>query len=451
MAEGLSVYIETYGCQMNEYDTDLVKSILVESGQRLSESEHDARVILLNTCAIRENAHSKIYARLQQLKALKAKSSHQITVGILGCMAQNLRNDLLDTHDEIDFIAGPDTYRELPGLIARSRETSDKGLALRLSRSETYSGVDPIRSGGVNAWVAVMRGCDNMCSFCVVPYTRGRERSRDRKGILAEVESLAEVGFKQVTLLGQNVNSYEFGPFGFAQLVRVVADVPGIERVRFTSPHPKDFPEPLLDVIAGHPNVCNHIHLPLQAGNNRVLELMKRTYTIESFRELVERIRGTIPGVAISTDIIVGFPTETDAEFEDTFREMEEIRFDFAFIFKYSERKGTYAARKLSDDVPPEKKTERIVHLIELQKRITGEINQQYVGETVEVLVEETPKKDPGALSGRTETFKNTVFPKENFTIGDLVDVSIERSRGSALFGRAVGYATQGERKVRAG
>jgi tRNA-2-methylthio-N6-dimethylallyladenosine synthase len=451
MAEKLIVYIETYGCQMNEYDSELVKAILLEAGHTLAQSERDARVILLNTCAVRENAHSRIYHRLQELKALKARKPYRVTVGILGCMAQNLRDDLLDAHHEIDFIAGPDSYRELPNLLEENRATGDKGSALELSRTETYSGVDPVRSGGMNAWVAVMRGCDNMCSFCVVPYTRGRERSRDPKGILTEIESLAEAGHKQVTLLGQNVNSYRFGPFGFADLVRAVAGVPGIERVRFTAPHPKDFPEALLDVIAGNRNVCNHVHLPLQAGSTRVLELMKRTYTIESFEDLIGRIRGAIPGVAISTDIIVGFPTETDSEFEDTRRAMEEIRFDFAFIFKYSERKGTYAARKLRDDVASERKTERIVRLVELQKRITGEINRTYVGKTVEVLVEAEPEKHPGSLSGRTDTFKNTIFPGESYRIGDLVVVEVERSRGSALFGRAVGYAQAEEKRASAG
>jgi tRNA-2-methylthio-N6-dimethylallyladenosine synthase len=436
MTQGLGVYIETYGCQMNEYDSELVTSILVEAGHSLTPREADAGVILLNTCAVRENAHSRIYHRLQQLKALKAKSRHPVTVGVLGCMAQNLRDELIDTHHEIDFIAGPDSYRKLPELIASHRATGDKNLELTLSRTETYSGVEPHRGGSVNAWLAVMRGCDNMCTFCVVPFTRGRERSRDPQGIIAEVESLAAEGYKQVTLLGQNVNSYRHGDSTFADIVRATADVPGIERVRFTSPHPKDFPEPLLDVIAEHPNVCPHIHLPLQAGNDRVLDLMNRTYTNAEFRALVDTIRKRIPGVALSTDIIVGFPTETAGEYEDTYRAMRDVRFDFAFIFKYSERKGTHAARKLEDDVTPEEKTERIVRLVELQKQITGEINKTYVGRTVEVLVEDEPEKQPGMSIGRTETFKNTIFEKGSHKIGDLVEVEIDRSRGSGLFGR---------------
>ena len=438
MSDKLNVYIETYGCQMNEYDSELVKSILADAGHSMTGSEQDAHVILLNTCAIRENAHTRIYHRLQQLKSVKAKRSYPVTVGILGCMAQNLRDDLLDTHHEIDFIAGPDSYRELPRLIDENRASGEKAHALRLSRTETYSGVDPVRSGGINAWIAVMRGCDNMCTFCVVPYTRGRERSRDPKGVVTEVESLVPAGYKQVTLLGQNVNSYRYEGYDFADLMRMVADVPGIERVRFTSPHPKDFPDSLLEVIAKHPNVCNHIHLPLQAGSNRILKAMKRTYTLESFWELAAKMRVMIPGVAISTDIIVGFPTETDEDFEKTRGALEEFRFDFAFIFKYSERKGTYAERKLEDDVTAEQKTERIVQLVELQKQITGEKNAALVGQTFEVLVEEAAKKERDSLIGRTDTFKPTVFPKEDYKIGDLVPVKIESSRGNTLFGRAL-------------
>lgn len=434
--QNLSVYIETYGCQMNEYDSELVKSILHKQGCSFTNDERAAHVILLNTCAIRENAHSKIYHRLQQLKHVKAKNRDQVTVGVLGCMAQNLRDELLDSHHEVDFIAGPDSYRELPRLIDENRLTGEKAYALALSRTETYSGVDPVRGSGVNAWLAVMRGCDNMCTFCVVPYTRGRERSRDAVGVVAEVESLVEAGYRQVTLLGQNVNSYRFGERDFADLVRMVADVPGVERVRFTSPHPKDFPHRLLRVIAEHPNVCKHIHLPLQSASNRVLDLMNRTYTIEEFEALVETIRATIPGGALSTDIIVGFPTETDADYQATLRAMQRIRFDFAFIFKYSERKGTYAARKLEDDVSDAAKTQRIMELVDIQKQITGEINHTLVGETFEILVEEAARrKEPDCMLGRTDTFKPTIFPSD-CKPGELVRVRIEGSRGGTLFGR---------------
>jgi tRNA-2-methylthio-N6-dimethylallyladenosine synthase len=439
----LNVYIETYGCQMNEYDSELVKSILVKRGFELSNQFEQADVVLINTCAIREKAHQKIYGRLQQLKRARAERPGPMTVGILGCMAQNLKQDLLDGHGEIDFVAGPDSYRHLPELIDASRgiiaptPTLEKA-ALKLSVSETYTGVDPLRSGGVNAWIAIMRGCDNMCTFCVVPYTRGRERSRDADGVIAEVQALVRDGYRQVTLLGQNVNSYRHGDVRFADLLRRVADVPGVERVRFTSPHPKDFPTDVIRAIADHPHLCKHIHLPLQAGSDRVLELMRRTYTNAEFRALVDEMRDRIPGLGLTTDVIVGFPTETQAEFEETRRMMEDVRFDAAFIFKYSERQGTYAQRKLPDDVSPEEKTRRIVALVDLQKRITGEVNHTFVGTVQPVLIEDAVEKQPGFVSGRTDSFKHTIFSADGAKIGDTVRVEIERSRGATLYGRVM-------------
>jgi tRNA-2-methylthio-N6-dimethylallyladenosine synthase len=439
----LHVYIETYGCQMNEYDSELVKSILAKRGFELSDRFERADVVLINTCAIREKAHQKIYGRLQQLKRERALRKSDLTIGILGCMAQNLKQDLLDGHGEVDFVAGPDSYRHLPELIDASRgvieptATLDKA-ALKLSVTETYTGVDPVRSGGVNAWIAIMRGCDNMCTFCVVPYTRGRERSRDADGVIAEVQALVRDGYKQVTLLGQNVNSYRHGDVRFADLMRRVADVPGIERVRFTSPHPKDFPTDLIRAIADHPRLCKHIHLPLQAGNDRVLDLMRRTYTNAEFRALVDEMRASIPGLGLTTDIIVGFPTETAAEYEETRRLMEDVRFDSAYVFKYSERKGTYAERKLPDDVSAEEKTRRIVELVEIQKRITGETNKTFVGSTQEILLEERVERSPGLVSGRTNNFKHTIIPDESFSMGETVRVEIERAHGATLYGRAL-------------
>jgi tRNA-2-methylthio-N6-dimethylallyladenosine synthase len=444
----LQVHIETYGCQMNEYDSELVKSILVQRGFEISDRFERADVVLINTCAIREKAHQKIYGRLQQLKRERALRRSDLTIGILGCMAQNLKQDLLDGHGEVDFVAGPDSYRHLPELIEASRgvieptATLDKA-ALKLSTTETYTGVDPVRSGGVNAWIAIMRGCDNMCTFCVVPYTRGRERSRDADGVVAEVQALVRDGYKQVTLLGQNVNSYRHGEVRFADLMRRVADVPGIERVRFTSPHPKDFPTDLIRAIADHPKLCTHIHLPLQAGNDRVLDLMRRTYTNTEFRALVDEMRATIPGLSLTTDVIVGFPTETAAEYEETRQLMEDVRFDSAFIFKYSERQGTYAQRKLSDDVPAEEKTRRIVELVDLQKRVTREINHALVGTTHDVLIEEPVEKSPGFVSGRTDSFKHTILSGEGVEIGDTVRVEIERARGATLYGRAINVTRQ--------
>ena len=442
----LHVFIETYGCQMNEYDSELVKSILVQRGFELSDRFEQADVVLINTCAIREKAHQKIYGRLQQLKRARALRQNDLTIGILGCMAQNLKQDLLDGHGEVDFVAGPDSYRHLPELIDASRGEQPIGstsaittkAALKLSVTETYTGVDPLRSGGVNAWIAIMRGCDNMCTFCVVPYTRGRERSRDADGVVAEVQALVRDGYKQVTLLGQNVNSYRHGETRFADLMRRVGDVPGIERVRFTSPHPKDFPTDLIRAIADHPKLCKHIHLPMQAGNDRVLDLMRRTYTNAEFRALVDEMRATIPGLGLTTDVIVGFPTETHAEYDETRQLMEDVRFDAAFIFKYSERQGTYAQRKLADDVPAEEKTRRIVELVELQKRVTGEINQSLVGTSHDVLIEDAVEKQPGFVSGRTDSFKHTIFPGDGLEIGDTVHVAIERSRGATLYGRAL-------------
>jgi len=435
--EPLKTYIETYGCQMNEYDSELVASILSENGTMLVRAEDEADVILINTCAVRETAHLRIYGRLQELKKFKAKKGNALTIGIIGCMAQNLRKELLDEHRDVDFIAGPDSYRKLPQLIENVRKEGKRTASLRLSREEMYSGVAPVRSAGVNAWVAVMRGCDNMCSFCVVPMARGRERSRDPAGIVEEVRALAREGYPQVTLLGQNVNSYRYDRYRFADLVEMVAEVEGIRRIRFAAPHPKDFPDALIALIARHPKVCGHVHLPLQAGNNRILELMNRTYTIEEFENLVRKLREAVTGVSITTDVIVGFPTETNDEYEDTFRAMERIRFDAAFIFKYSERMGTYAARHYNDDVPAKRKTERIVRLVELQKQITGEINRQLVGRTMEVLAEEAVKRDTSLLSGRTDSFKNTVFPREEWKVGELLKVTVERSRGGTLYGRA--------------
>jgi len=448
----LNVYIETYGCQMNEYDSELVKSILVQRGFELSDRFERSDVVLINTCAIREKAHQKIYGRLQQLKRERAVRKDELTIGILGCMAQNLKQDLLDGHGEVDFVAGPDSYRHLPELIDASRglptasgSAITSRAALKLSTIETYTGVDPVRSGGVNAWIAIMRGCDNMCTFCVVPYTRGRERSRDADGIIAEVQALVRDGYRQVTLLGQNVNSYRHGETRFADLMRRVADVPGVERVRFTSPHPKDFPADLIRAIADHPKLCKHVHLPLQAGNDRVLDLMRRTYTNAEFRALVDEMRATIPGLAITTDIIVGFPTETAAEYDETRRLMEDLRFDAAFIFKYSERQGTYAQRKLPDDVSNEEKTRRIVELVDMQKRITGEINHTLVGGTCDVLVEEAVEKRPGFVSGRTDSFKHTILPADGVEMGETVRVHIERAHGATLYGRTSGITPRAE------
>ncbi len=432
------VYIETYGCQMNVYDTELVKAILDKHNYTLTDNEAEAEVFLLNTCSVRENANRKVYNRIQQFKS--KRNGDRVLIGVLGCMATNFRQQLLkDPRLPIDFIAGPDSYKRLPKLIEEVSQTGEKIFDVTLSEFETYSDVYPSRSGGVNAWIAVMRGCDNFCTFCVVPYTRGRERSRDPENVVAEVQQLAAEGFRQVTLLGQNVNSYRFEDKDFAYLLERVSTVEGIERIRFTSPHPKDFPDSLLRVIAENPKVCKQIHLPLQAGNDRVLEMMNRTYTQKEFLDLVDKIRNLIPDVVLTTDIIVGFPTETDAEFEDTVRVVETVQFDSAFIFKYSERPKTVAARRFPDDVPDEVKTERIVRLNDIQKKISYQKNLAHVGEIHEVLIEEEKtKKSPDHYQGRNDGNKIVIFPKGEYRKGQFVNVRILDATPHVLLGEVV-------------
>ncbi len=431
------VYIETYGCQMNEYDSELVKSILRAHDYEFTHSQAEADVIFMNTCAIRENAHSKIYARLGDLKHLR-RTNRKLVVGLLGCMSQNLRGNLDRNEELVDIFAGPDSYKRLPDMIESVMAGSDKECDFSLSEFEDYSDVYPQRVPGVNAWIAVMRGCDNFCTFCVVPYTRGRERSRTYESVVAETEHLAREGFKQVTLLGQNVNSYRSNGADFADLMAGVAGVDGIERVRFTSPHPKDFPEKFLHVMRDNPKICNHIHLPLQAGNNRVLQMMARTYTKESFLALVEKIRRTVPEVVLTTDIIVGFPTETDEEFNDTLEVMRDVEFDAAFMFKYSERKNTIAHRKYPDDVPEEKKTERIVMVNELQKRHSLQRNRADVGKIHEVLVEGKSKKNAAEWMGRTDGSRVVIFDAGDFDRGDVIPLRITGATANTLFGEAI-------------
>ena len=443
------VHIETFGCQMNEYDTELVRSLLKAEGFTFTEDRERADVILMNTCAIREHAHHKVYGRLADLKAIKRQRN--LVVGVLGCMAQNLKTDLVETESIVDVLAGPDSYRRLPGLIAHAIQSQEqgsaqKGIAVDLSEYETYDDIMPERAEGVNAWIAVMRGCDNFCTFCVVPYTRGRERSRDPYGIIREAEHLASRGYKQVTLLGQNVNSYRFEAregartWDFARLITAVADLPGIERVRFTSPHPKDFPPALLDAVAGHPNICKHIHLPLQAGNDRILRLMNRTYGRKDYLALVEDIRRRRSDIALTTDIICGFCSETEEEFLDTYRVMEEVGFRSAFIFKYSERKHTIAARKYPDDVPERVKSERVTRLVNLQKSISLRKNEELLGQTVTVLVEGDAKKSSAQSMGRTDGNITVVWEKNGSGSrpGDLIPMKITRVSATTLFGKEI-------------
>ncbi|RAP38886.1 tRNA (N6-isopentenyl adenosine(37)-C2)-methylthiotransferase MiaB [Candidatus Marinamargulisbacteria bacterium SCGC AAA071-K20] len=427
------VFIETYGCQMNVYDTELVKSILTKHKFSIVDKEEQAEIVMLNTCSVRDNANRKIYNRVHEIK----KQNQNALIGVLGCMATNFKKDLLDnTKLKIDFIAGPDSYKQLPTLIEDLRETNEKTYDINLSEFETYSDVYPVREKGVNAWIAVMRGCNNFCTFCVVPYTRGRERSRDPLNVVEEVKRLVSEGYKQVTLLGQNVNSYKFEDFDFADLIKMVSDVEGVERIRYTSPHPKDYPTKLLKVMAERDNVCKQLHMPLQAGNDRVLHKMNRTYTKQEFLDLIAHAREIIPNVKISTDIIVGFPTETQEEFEDTVEVMNKVKFDQAFIFKYSERPNTRAAQKFPDDVSEPDKTKRIVECVELQKEHSLESNQSEIGKTHMLLIEEEfSKKNPELAVGRTDCNKVVSFLRNNNKVGDLVPVKITQASPHGLRG----------------
>jgi tRNA-2-methylthio-N6-dimethylallyladenosine synthase len=434
------VHIETFGCQMNESDSELVRSMLKREGFAFTEDRERADVVLVNTCAIRENAHKKIYAHLAELKALKKQ--RPLVVGILGCMAQNLKSELAEKEPLVDVLAGPDAYRQLPMLLtnaldAQEQGLSQKGFGLDLSEYETYEGIMPDRDSGVNAWITVMRGCDNFCSFCVVPYTRGRERSRDPESILLEARDASAKGFKQVTLLGQNVNSYRHGDWDFAKLISAVADQPGIDRVRFTSPHPKDFPTALIEVVATHPNVCKHVHLPLQAGSDRILDLMGRTYTGAEYLALVDHIRSTIPDVVLTTDIICGFCSESEEDFRATYRMVEQVQFDSAYIFKYSERKHTIAARKYADDVPDRVKGMRVLQLMETQRRITLERNRRYIGKGLEILVEGDATRSSTQGMGKTDGNITVVWDKEtgHSGPGTLMTKHIRNASAATLYG----------------
>lgn len=434
------VHIETFGCQMNESDSELVRSLLKQEGFGFTEDRERADVVLVNTCAIRENAHKKIYLHLSELRAVKKQ--RPLVVGVLGCMAQNLKSELAEKEPLIDVLAGPDSYRQLPRLLTNALDAQEQGLrqkafALDLSEYETYENIMPDRNNGVNAWITVMRGCDNFCSFCVVPYTRGRERSRDPESILLEARDASTRGFKQITLLGQNVNSYYHEGWDFARLISAVADQPGIERVRFTSPHPKDFPPALIETITTHPKICKHIHLPLQSGSDRILELMGRNYTGAEYLALADRIRITIPQIVLTTDIICGFCSESEEDFEATTRLVEQAQLDSAYIFKYSERKHTIAARKYADDVSDRVKGMRVAQLLETQRRTTLERNQRYIGKAMQVLVERDATRSPTQAMGKTDGNITVVWEKGtgDFRPGTLITKQIFDASAATLYG----------------
>ena len=439
------LFIETYGCQMNVADSEVVASIMQMAGYELCENEDDAQAIFLNTCSIRENAENKIYNRLETLH-VEQKKGRQLILGVLGCMAERVCEDLINNH-HANLVCGPDSYLNLPDMIAQC-ENGTNACNIELSTTETYRDVIPQRIGAnrVSGFVSIMRGCNNFCHYCIVPYTRGRERSRDVDSILREVKDLHDRGFKEVTLLGQNVNSYGLTPAGkrieggcsFAELLRKVAQSVPDMRVRFTTSNPEDMTDDILYAIAEEPNLCKHIHFPAQSGSSKILKLMNRKYTREQYLERVEAIRRIIPGCGLTTDIFVGYHDETPEDYAETLSLVRECMFDSAFMFKYSERPGTYAAKHLPDNVSEEVKIERLNELIKLQTEVSAEQNRKDVGKTFEVLVEGFSKRSREQLMGRTEQNKAVVFDKNGHHIGERVMVKITDSTSATLLGECI-------------
>ena len=433
------LYIETYGCQMNVADSEVIASVMKMAGYDTAPSVEEADAIFLNTCSVRDNAEQKILNRLEALRALRKKRPHLI-VGVVGCMAERVKDELIERHG-VNLVAGPDAYLSLPDLMAAA-EAGEKAINVELSTTETYRDVVPRHIGAarISGFVSIMRGCNNFCTYCIVPYTRGRERSRDVESILREARDLREHGFREVTLLGQNVNSYRFTredgtAITFPDLLRTVARAVPDLRVRFTTSHPKDMSDETLHVIAEEPNVCRHIHLPVQSGSSRILKLMNRKYDREWYLERVAAIRRIIPDCGLSTDIFCGFPGETEEDHQLSLSLMEECRYDSAFMFKYSERPGTYASRHLPDDVPEEVKIRRLNEIIALQNRLSAEANARCVGRTYEVLVEGVSKRSREQLFGRTEQNRVVVFDRGTHHIGDRVQVRVTESSSATLKG----------------
>ena len=427
------LYIETYGCQMNFADSEVVASILSDE-YRLCQTAQEADVILLNTCSIRENAEQRVLKRLEELRALRKKGK-SLKIGLIGCMASRYQDNWVESH-LVDFIAGPDSYRFLPEILSDAEAPQ---IRTELSTDETYSGIIPMRyqTNGISAFVSIMRGCNNFCTYCVVPYTRGRERSRNPEDILQEIRTLSEKGYKEVTLLGQNVNSYLWGgSYGFPQLMADVAKTDRKMRVRFTTSHPKDLSDELLETMAAHPNICKNIHLPAQSGSSEVLKRMNRKYTREDYLERIGSIRRILPEATISTDLISGFCGETPQDHEATLSLMREARFDYAFMFKYSERSGTYAAKHLKDDVPDEVKTARLEEVIALQRELSYESHRRDIGKTFEVLAEGPSKRSDEHFFGRNSQNKVIVFPKEGTQPGQLLNVTVNNCTTATLLGK---------------
>ena len=430
------IYIETYGCQMNVSDTEVIFSILAEDGYQRTENMEEADVILANTCSVRDNAEQRIWGRIEQFNQQKKKRG-DVVVGIVGCMAERLKDKLLDTK-KVDLVAGPDSYRHLPGMLAAVTPDSPQ-IDVLLSRDETYADITPVRtdSNGVSAFISIMRGCNNVCSYCVVPYTRGAERSRDAHSIVREACDVFRRGYKEVTLLGQNVDSYlwksDTETVDFADLLDRVAAISPLLRVRFATSHPKDISDKLIETMASRPNICRHIHLPVQSGSSRMLEKMRRKYSREWYLERVAKIRSVMPDCGLTTDVIAGFCSETEEDHRETLSLMEEVGFDWAFMFQYSERPGTLAARNYPDDVPPEVKTRRLNEIIALQNRKGLESYRRDIGKRLTVLVEGPSRRNPADLCGRASNNKMCVFPAGGHRVGDYVDVLVESCTSATL------------------
>lgn len=432
------LYIETYGCQMNVADSEVVAAVMATAGYDMTDDIEDADAVLLNTCSIRDNAEQKIHSRLQYLASLRRKRHGALIVGVIGCMAERVKDDLI-TNYGVDLVAGPDSYLDLPALIG-AVEAGEKAINVELSTTETYRDIIPMKITGnrVSGFISIMRGCNNFCSYCIVPYTRGRERSREAESILRELADLRERGFKEVTLLGQNVNSYNYiAPDGervdFARLLAMVAEAAPDMRVRFTTSHPKDMSDDIIATIADHDNICNHIHLPVQSGSDVVLKAMNRKYTREWYLDRIAAIRRAIPDCGISTDMFTGFHGETEADFEETLSLMREVGFDSAFMFKYSERPGTLAARTMPDNVPEDVKIDRLNRMIALQNELSAESNRRDIGKVFDVLVEGVSKRSKEQMVGRNQQNKTCVFPRGSFKIGDMARVRVTGSSSATL------------------
>ena len=428
--------LETYGCQMNVADSELVEGILTNLGLEKTSDYDEADAIFLNTCAIRENAETKVHSKLGNLQKIKLNKPHLI-IGVLGCMAQNLKDDLLKNKPYVDIILGPDSYRKIPDLINRHVTDNKSIVDTKLSRYEVYENLFPSRGDTFNAWVSIMRGCDKFCSFCIVPFTRGRERSRSVESIVEEVKKAVDQGFVEITLLGQNVNSYNFEGKSFSDLLLDVSNIDGVKRIRYTSPHPQDINQELLEVMASRQNICNYVHFPMQSGSNEVLKRMNRTYTREHFYDMALKIRKIMPNCGLSTDIIVGFPGETDDHYRETLDLMEAIKFNSAFTFKYSPRPYT-KAEQFSDQISEQVKKDRLDEMLILQRKHTLELNQKMVGSFQKVLIEKESKKSNMHWAGRTDSNEWVIIEKNNSNIKDIVPVEITGATGVILHGKEI-------------